>query len=114
MTDLNLIVLGPPGAGKSTQAARLRDDLGLTYLSTGDILRRHYAAGAALGRRATCYMEEGQLVPEEFVISMLLDELEAVGLGGFLLDGFPARPRRHMPWIARLRRRAAVDRRPAA
>src|SRR3954468_9910821 len=61
MTDLNLIVLGPPGAGKSTQAARLRDDLGLTYLSTGDILRRHYAAGAALGRRATCYMEEGQL-----------------------------------------------------
>ena len=63
MTDCNLVLLGPPGAGKGTQAARLRQDLGLVHIATGDLLRSHRARGTDLGRRAAGYMSEGQLIP---------------------------------------------------
>jgi adenylate kinase len=89
MTDLNLVLFGPPGAGKGTQAARLRDDLGLPYLSTGDLLRRHRAKGTELGLQAAGYMAEGRLVPDELVISMLMDAVQDGPPHGFLLDGFP-------------------------
>ena len=89
MSELNLILLGPPGAGKGTQAARLQDDFGLPYLGTGDLLRKHREEQTELGQEAASYMEQGQLVPDDLVIRMILDEIEAKGADGFLLDGFP-------------------------
>ena len=89
MSELNLILLGPPGAGKGTQAARLREDFTLPYIGTGDLLRKHREEQTELGREAASYMEGGQLVPDELVIRMILDEIEAKGADGFLLDGFP-------------------------
>jgi adenylate kinase len=92
VTDLNLVLLGPPGAGKGTQAQRLRDDLDLCHLATGDLLRRHRAEATELGRRAAAYMDAGGLVPDELVVTMLLDALPddvQDGHRGFLLDGFP-------------------------
>jgi adenylate kinase len=89
LSELNLILLGPPGAGKGTQAARLQDDFGLPYLGTGDLLRKHREEQTELGREAASFMEQGQLVPDDLVIRMILDEIEAKGADGFLLDGFP-------------------------
>jgi adenylate kinase len=89
MSELNLILLGPPGAGKGTQAARLQDDFGLPYIGTGDLLRKHRSEKTELGREAASYMEQGQLVPDQLVIRMILDEIEEKGADGFLLDGFP-------------------------
>ena len=89
MSELNLILLGPPGAGKGTQAARLSDDFGLPYIGTGDLLRGHRSEGTELGRKAEDYMSKGQLVPDELVIAMILDKVEEEGDDGFLLDGFP-------------------------
>jgi len=89
LSELNLILLGPPGAGKGTQAARLQDDFGLPFIGTGDLLRKHREQQTELGREAASYMEQGQLVPDELVIRMILDEIEARGEDGFLLDGFP-------------------------
>ena len=89
MSELNLILLGPPGAGKGTQAARLSDDFGLPYIGTGDLLREHKANGSELGRRAREYMDKGHLVPDDLVIEMILDKIEDEGEDGFLLDGFP-------------------------
>ena len=89
MSELNLILLGPPGAGKGTQAVRLEDDFGLPFNGTGDLLRKHREQQTELGREAASYMEQGQLVPDELVIRMILDEIEARGEDGFLLDGFP-------------------------
>ena len=88
MSDMNLVLLGPPGAGKGTQAARLRDELRLPYLSTGDLLRRHRAKETALGLAAAEYMDQGQLVPDELIITMLMDAVDGPPRG-FLLDGFP-------------------------
>ena len=85
---MNLVMLGPPGAGKGTQATRLRDELRVPHLSTGDLLRRHRAEATTLGRAAAGYMDQGQLVPDELVISMLMDAVDDVPRG-FLLDGFP-------------------------
>jgi adenylate kinase len=85
---MNLVMLGPPGAGKGTQAARLRDELRLPHLSSGDLLRRHRAEATALGRAAAGYMDQGQLVPDELVISMLMDAVDDPPRG-LLLDGFP-------------------------
>jgi adenylate kinase len=90
VTELNLILLGPPGAGKGTQADRLRDDFGLPHISTGDILRAQVADGTELGKEAQRYMDAGELVPDEVIVGMITDR---VGGGdardGFLLDGFP-------------------------
>ena len=89
MSELNLILLGPPGAGKGTQAARLREDFGLPYIGTGDLLREHRKKQTELGVKAKEYMDNGDLVPDELVIAMILDKVEEEGDDGFLLDGFP-------------------------
>jgi adenylate kinase len=89
MSELNLILLGPPGAGKGTQAARLRDDFDLAYIATGDLLREHVKEQTDLGSEAKAYMDEGKLVPDGLVIKMILDKVEDEGDDGFLLDGFP-------------------------
>jgi len=89
VAELNLILLGPPGAGKGTQAARLREDFGLPYIATGDLLREHRDNDTELGREAKGYMQRGELVPDELVVAMILDKIEAEGADGFLLDGFP-------------------------
>ncbi|MEA2291539.1 MAG: adenylate kinase [Solirubrobacteraceae bacterium] len=89
MSELNLILLGPPGAGKGTQAARLKDDFSLPYIGTGDLLREHTGNGTDLGKQAKEYMDSGGLVPDDLVIRMILDKIEEDGADGFLLDGFP-------------------------
>src|SRR6185369_8761788 len=89
MSELNLILLAPPGAGKGTQAERLKEDFGLPYIGTGDLLRNHKAEETPLGLEAASYMEAGKLVPDELVIRMILEEIEAHGADGFLLDGYP-------------------------
>ncbi len=89
MSELNLILLGPPGAGKGTQAERLKDDFGLPYIGTGELLRKHKDDGTEIGRQAAQYMNNGALVPDELVIRMILDEIEEKGADGFLLDGYP-------------------------
>jgi adenylate kinase len=89
MSELNLILLGPPGAGKGTQAARLRKDFDLAYIATGELLRHHVQEETALGKEAASYMDEGKLVPDQLVIAMILSKIEEEGDDGFLLDGFP-------------------------
>jgi adenylate kinase len=89
VSELNLILLGPPGAGKGTQAARLRKDFDLAYIATGDLLREHVEEQTELGREASSYMDAGKLVPDPLVIAMILGKVEDQGDDGFLLDGFP-------------------------
>jgi adenylate kinase len=90
MSELNLILLGPPGAGKGTQAERLQDDFPLAYVATGDILRAAVADGTDLGKEAKAYMDRGELVPDDVIIGVILDRLaESDTADGFLLDGFP-------------------------
>ena len=90
MSELNLILLGPPGAGKGTQSERLRDDFGLAHISTGDMLRAQLAAGTPLGLEAKRYMDAGELVPDEVIVGMITSRVEEPDAGdGFLLDGFP-------------------------
>jgi adenylate kinase len=90
VSELNLILLGPPGAGKGTQADRLREDFSLPHISTGDILRAQVADGTDLGRRAQGYMDAGDLVPDEVIVGMIVARLgEGDARDGFLLDGFP-------------------------
>ncbi|HYM56681.1 MAG TPA: adenylate kinase [Solirubrobacteraceae bacterium] len=89
MSELNLILFGPPGAGKGTQAARLREDFDLPYIATGDLLREHRNNETDLGKQAKEYMSDGRLVPDELVIEMIMEEIEQKGDDGFLLDGFP-------------------------
>jgi adenylate kinase len=85
-----LIVFGPPGAGKGTQARRLATELGLPHIATGDMLRANVSADTPLGRQAQPYMEAGQLVPDDLVIQMILDRIaEPDAARGFVLDGFP-------------------------
>jgi adenylate kinase len=88
--ELNLILLGPPGAGKGTQADRLREDFALPHISTGDILRAQVTAGTELGLAAKRYMDAGELVPDEVIIGMITKRVdEGDARDGFLLDGFP-------------------------
>jgi adenylate kinase len=88
LSELNLILLGKPGAGKGTQADRLKDDFGLPYIGTGDLLRKHKDDETELGREAKSYMDDGKLVPDDLVVRMILDEIEDKR-DGFLLDGYP-------------------------
>lgn len=85
-----LILLGPPGAGKGTQAVRLASECGIPHISTGDLFRANLKEGTDLGQRAKGYMESGQLVPDELVLEMLFDRVAAADCqDGYLLDGFP-------------------------
>jgi adenylate kinase len=87
---MNLVLLGPPGAGKGTQAKRLQDLRNLVQLSTGDMLRAAVAAATELGRQAGELMEQGQLVPDALVIGLIAESMdEGEGGAGFILDGFP-------------------------
>jgi adenylate kinase len=90
LSDLNLILLGPPGAGKGTQAERLREDFGLPHISTGDILRAQVTQDTELGKQARRYMEAGELVPDDVIVGMIRGRINAGDArDGFLLDGFP-------------------------
>ena len=87
---MNLVLLGPPGAGKGTQAKLLEDRRSLVKLSTGDMLRAAVAAGSELGRQAGDLMERGELVPDALVIGLIAQRVdEDGGANGFILDGFP-------------------------
>ncbi len=86
----NLIIFGPPGAGKGTQAPRLAEEFGIPHVATGDMLRANLRDGTPLGLQAKAFMEAGDLVPDALVIAMLVARLtEAEAAGGVLLDGFP-------------------------
>jgi adenylate kinase len=90
VSELNLILVGPPGAGKGTQAEKLTEDFGLPYYATGNILRDAVAEGTELGRKAKEYMDNGDLVPDEVIIGVILEALASEeAADGFLLDGFP-------------------------
>src|SRR2546429_7778441 len=87
---MRLVLLGPPGAGKGTQAAKLAAYLGVPHISTGNILRHNVAQGTDLGKKAKAYMDAGQLVPDDIVIAMTERRLkEPDAKNGFILDGFP-------------------------
>ena len=87
---MNLILLGPPGAGKGTQAAKIIEKYGIPHISTGDIFRKNIKEGTSLGKKAQAYMNKGELVPDSLVIEIALDRLkEGDCKEGFLLDGFP-------------------------
>jgi adenylate kinase len=84
-----IALLGPPGSGKGTQAARLRDSHGYVALSTGDLLREARAAGTELGRRAQAYMDRGELVPDDVAVDLLSEAIAGHDDAPVLLDGFP-------------------------
>ena len=90
MSELNLIMLGPPGAGKGTQAERLVEDFELPYYATGDILRAAVRDGSELGREAKEHMDRGDLVPDELITKVIVERLDTPeAADGFVLDGFP-------------------------
>ncbi len=85
----NIILLGPPGAGKGTQAKRLVDERGMVQLSTGDMLREARASGTEMGLRVAAVMDRGELVTDEIVIGLIEERLTSTGGVGFIFDGFP-------------------------
>ena len=90
MSELNLILLGPPGAGKGTQAERLVSDFDLPYYATGDILRAAVEEESELGKEAKQYMDRGDLVPDELICRVIMERIDSdEAQDGFLLDGFP-------------------------
>jgi adenylate kinase len=90
VSELNLILFGPPGAGKGTQADRLRSDFRLPFISTGDMLRDNVKSGTELGKEAQKYMDAGDLVPDDLIVKMAAERLGADDAqDGFILDGFP-------------------------
>jgi adenylate kinase len=87
---MRLVLLGPPGAGKGTQGVLLAERYGIPQISTGDILRDHVQRGTKLGIQARSYMDRGEYVPDDVVVSMVMDRLEEPDADkGFILDGFP-------------------------
>lgn len=88
MAALRIVLLGPPGAGKGTQAQRLVERYGVPQISTGDILRAERKAGSAIGKEAQGYMDAGKLVPDDLILRLVERELEK-GISGYILDGFP-------------------------
>ena len=90
MSELNLILLGPPGSGKGTQGEALQEDLRLPYYATGDILRAAVKDGTQIGKQAKEYMDRGELVPDEVTIGVIGERVEGPDASdGFILDGFP-------------------------
>ena len=90
MSELNLMLFGPPGSGKGTQADRLREDFQLPYIGTGEMLRQNVADGTEFGREAKRYMDAGDFVPDDVIVAMVADRLqEDDARDGFVLDGFP-------------------------
>ncbi len=86
---VNIILLGPPGAGKGTQAKRLVDERNMVQLSTGDMLREAKTSGTEMGKRVAEVMDKGQLVTDEIVIGLIAEKLAGPAGGGFIFDGFP-------------------------
>ncbi len=87
---LNLVIIGPPGAGKGTQSQYLKEKYNLTYLSTGEILREEIASGTEIGKMADDIIKHGKLVPDEVVVSIIKHKvMENISSPGFLFDGFP-------------------------
>jgi adenylate kinase len=90
VSELNLVLLGPPGSGKGTQGERLNEDVRLPYYATGDILRAAVREGTDLGRTAKEYMERGDLVPDEVIVGVIAERIDSPeARDGFILDGFP-------------------------
>jgi adenylate kinase len=86
--QMKLVLLGAPGAGKGTQAAALAEKLGVPHVSSGELLRRHVAAGTDLGRGVADYLDRGELVPDDLIMTIVTDAL-ADAQSGYILDGFP-------------------------
>ena len=87
---INIILFGPPGAGKGTQSAKLIEKYNLMHISTGDLFRKHLKEGTPLGKLAKEYMNNGNLVPDQLVIDMVDDKIQSAGkIGGIIFDGFP-------------------------
>ncbi len=86
---MNIILLGPPGAGKGTQASHLVNTRGMVQLSTGDMLREAKSSGTEMGKRVAEVMDKGELVTDEIVIGLIREKLEQGAEGGFIFDGFP-------------------------
>ncbi len=87
---INIILFGPPGAGKGTQSAKLIEKYNLMHISTGDLFRKHLKEGTVLGKLAKEYMDKGNLVPDQLVIDMVDDKIKSSGkIGGIIFDGFP-------------------------
>jgi adenylate kinase len=89
VSELNLILIGPPGAGKGTQAERIKEEFHLPYLATGDMMRAKRNEDSDLGRKIDRIISEGGLVDDEIVCKVLIERIETEGEDGFLLDGFP-------------------------
>jgi adenylate kinase len=90
MSELNLVLVGPPGSGKGTQGERLQEDLRLPYYATGDILRAAVREGTDLGNEAKEYMDRGDLVPDEVMVGLIAERVASgEAADGFILDGFP-------------------------
>ena len=106
MGELNLILLGPPGAGKGTQAQRLVEDFDLPYYATGDILRLAVTEETEVGQEAKAYMERGDLVPDELICKVIMERVDRPeAADGFLLDGFPRNLKQAQVLEAALERR---------
>src|SRR5579863_3155245 len=87
---MRLLLIGAPGSGKGTQAGRLAERFGITHISSGDLLRQHVQDETPLGQRIKCYVDQGDLVPDDVVMDMLRKPVVAAAeAGGYVLDGFP-------------------------